>query len=405
MGSLSMHDILVELITPSVALFISACFFALWRFSGLGRHVLAFAAAYTLSACGFLVAILLPPESTITFQISQFFYSVSAACIVWGACERVGQKAFLGVQTAVYLVAASMLILAVFLSQDAGPRLVISNTGYGIMLLVGVVSLLAAPRRRLSDNLVIGVLAINALDFLVRPSLTLLVEGQINVAAYHESIYFSLINLVLSVKAVVTATVLVAACVADYLAQLKESALHDDLTGLKSRAAFETDARDMMERGFDENRPVTLLIADIDHFKRVNDIWGHQAGDTAIMNFGSLFEDTVRGCDVSARVGGEEFCVVVWNCSLADGARLAERIRIAFAQMQHHGIGPGIHLTASFGVAQMRNGERYETLFARADAALYQAKENGRNVVFKDDESSSAPKSATKAKTQAIRAA
>lgn len=127
-----------------------------------------------------------------------------------------------------------------------------------------------------------------------------------------------------------------------------------------------------------------MVIADIDHFKQVNDIWGHQAGDTAIINFGDLLEGTIRGCDVAARIGVEEFCLLVWNCGLDDAAGLAERIRLAFAQMEHRGVGPDIRLTASFGVAEMHKGESYESLFARADAALYQAKEEGRNQVISD---------------------
>ncbi len=383
-----MQAVFVELITPSVALFFSACFLLLWLKSGLGRHVLAFAAAYLLSAIGFLIAISLPSDSSVTFQASQLAYSLAAACMVWGACQRVNQPPFLKVMVTIYVVAAAMLIAEVALTHNAGPRLTISNTGYGLMLLVGVITLLFAPRRELADNLVIAILALNAADFFVRPTLTILIEGQIDVAAYHESIYFSLINLVLSVKAVATATVLFGACIADYLARMKESALHDDLTGLKSRAAFEDEARIMMKRGQDDARPVAMVVADIDHFKQVNDIWGHQAGDNAIINFGDLLESTIRGCDVSARIGGEEFCLVVWNCSLDDAARLAERIRFAFAQMEHRGIGADIRLTASFGVAQMQNGERYESLFSRADAALYQAKEGGRNQVVTDGRSS-----------------
>lgn len=380
-----MQGLLVELIMPSMAVFFSACFLVLWKVSGLGRHVLAFAATYFFAAIGFLIAVILPPDSTITFQASQLAYSISALCMVWGACERANQRAFLGVLVSIYLVAATMLIFEVVLTQDVGPRLIISNMGYGSMLLVGVVSLLMAQRRQLADNLIITIIALNALDFFVRPSMTLLIEGQIDAAAYHDSLYFSLINLVLNIKGVATATVLFSACIADYLVRLKRTAQHDDLTGLKNRAAFEVEAHKQLKRGEEERAPVSMIVADIDHFKQVNDIWGHQAGDTAIANFASLFDRMVRGCDLSARVGGEEFCIVAWDCPLEDATRLAERIRIAFAQMQHMQIGAEIHLTASFGVAQMRAGERYESLFARADEALYCAKEEGRNQVSQSE--------------------
>lgn len=400
-----MHGVIVELITPSMALFFATCFVVLWKMSSLGQHVLAFAAAYLLSALGFLATVFLPTDSLIAFHTAQLAYSIAAACMVWGACKRAGQGAYLGVLATIYVVAAAMLGLDVAFNPEVGPRLVIVNTGYGIMLLVGVVSLLSAPQRGLADNLIIAVISLSALDFLVRPSMTLLVEGHILVTGYHDSTYYSLINLVLSVKAVATATVLFAACIADFLIRLQQSALQDDLTGLKSRAAFEEEARAMMKRGQEENRPVAMVIADIDLFKQVNDIWGHQAGDVAITNFADLFGGAVRGCDISARVGGEEFCLIAWNCQLDDAARLAERIRLAFAQMEHDGIGAGICLTASFGVAQMHSGERYESLFSRADAALYRAKEEGRNQVIKDGRSARANTSQSEATQSGARQA
>jgi diguanylate cyclase (GGDEF)-like protein len=122
-------------------------------------------------------------------------------------------------------------------------------------------------------------------------------------------------------------------------------------------------------------------VADIDNFKQVNDIWGHQSGDEAISGFGRLIEGMVRGCDTAGRIGGEEFCIAVWNCPNEPATRLAERIRVAFARLEHAGIGSDIRLTASFGVATARAGENYRELFARADAALYLAKSGGRNQV------------------------
>ena len=89
----------------------------------------------------------------------------------------------------------------------------------------------------------------------------------------------------------------------------------------------------------------------------------------------------IRGCDVAGRIGGEEFCIAVWNCPNEPAERLAERIRIAFARLEHDGLNDDIRLTASFGVATARDGETYERLFARADEALYQAKSDGRDQV------------------------
>jgi len=89
----------------------------------------------------------------------------------------------------------------------------------------------------------------------------------------------------------------------------------------------------------------------------------------------------VRNCDITGRIGGEEFCIIVWNCDETEATRLADRIRVAFAQTKHESISSNIHLTASFGVTQWTGKESYRRLFARADALLYRAKDGGRNRV------------------------
>nr|WP_269748058.1 GGDEF domain-containing protein [Altererythrobacter lutimaris] len=165
---------------------------------------------------------------------------------------------------------------------------------------------------------------------------------------------------------------------------VREDSENDHLTGLKMRRAFEQSAMDMIDRGTRKNVPVSMIVADIDHFKQVNDIWGHQSGDRAIVAFGKLIQRMVRADDVCGRIGGEEFCIMIWNCELDPAERLAERVREAFAAMPHDGINSDVRLTASFGVATCRPQEGFGKLFARADAALYRAKEAGRNQVLAD---------------------
>ena len=165
---------------------------------------------------------------------------------------------------------------------------------------------------------------------------------------------------------------------------VREDAERDALTGLKMRGPFEAQAIAMLNRARDKDVPVSVIVADIDHFKRVNDIWGHQVGDTAIASFGDLLRSTIRDTDIAGRIGGEEFCILVWNCPEEPTLNLAERIRARFEQLPIEGISDDVRLTASFGVAQWVTDEGYGRLFARADAALYRAKEGGRNSTSAD---------------------
>ncbi|MEO0907306.1 MAG: GGDEF domain-containing protein [Pseudomonadota bacterium] len=369
-----------------MALFFAAMFVVVWHVGRLKRHVLGFGIAFALSAVGFLITHLLPADAFYVFHATQVFYSLGSAVMLASVCERVGQRLHLESIAFVYVITALVLAVTVSFSNDVASRLIIVNIGYGVMSVIGATTLLMAPRRSVIDTAIIAVVAFQAADFLIRPTLTLMFEQSIPAEVYRDSIYYSLIGLVLGVKGVTTGMVLIGAAIAEWITALRESSERDALTRLHNRGSFEQSVQKLLPQAQVEGRAFSLVIADIDHFKQVNDIWGHQAGDQAISGFGELIGNMVRGCDTAGRVGGEEFCIAVWNCDNAPAYRLAERIRQAFACLEHTGLNEDIRLTASFGVATARDGESYKQLFARADEALYRAKERGRDRVENAEE-------------------
>ncbi|MEO1731087.1 MAG: GGDEF domain-containing protein [Pseudomonadota bacterium] len=370
-----------------MALGFAATFAMLWRVGRLQRHVLGFAISYVLFAIGFLATHLLPSDAFYTFHTTQALYGAGMTLFIASLCDRVGQRLHLVSFAVIYVISALVLALAISLTADVGPRLIIVNNGYGAMSTIGVATLLLARRRNLLDVAIMSVLAFQAVDFFVRPNLTLLFERTIPADVYRESIYYSLIGLVLGVKSVATAMLLIGASIVEWTTNVRESGERDALTGLRNRGAFEDSMEDMIQSAQKEGSPLCLVVADIDHFKQVNDIWGHQAGDVAITNFGRLISDMIRNCDIPGRIGGEEFCIAVWNCPHEPAERLADRIRQSFARLQHDGVSEDVRLTASFGVAMVRSGETYESAFERADAALYRAKASGRNRVVNAERS------------------
>jgi len=376
-----MQTQILGMLTPLMALLFAITFAVFWKLGRMKRHVLGFAIGYLLFGTGFLVTHFLPADAFYLFHSTQFFYSLGTMVYVVSVCERVGQKVHLPTLVGIYALSVVVLGVAVSMTSDVAPRLIIVNTGYGAMFVMCLATLLMARRRDIADYAIIVVVASQAVDFLVRPNLTLMFEKSIPAEAYRDSIYYSLIGLVLGVKSVMVAMVLIGATIAEWTKSLRETSEADPLTGLHNRAAFEDAMRTVIPKAHAESRPLSLVVADIDHFKQVNDIWGHQSGDRAIASFGKLINEMVRGCDTAGRVGGEEFCIAVWNCPNEPAERLAERIRQAFAQLNHDGLNDDIRLTASFGVATAQDGESYERLFARADTALYDAKSEGRNRV------------------------
>jgi diguanylate cyclase (GGDEF)-like protein len=165
----------------------------------------------------------------------------------------------------------------------------------------------------------------------------------------------------------------------------KTAASMDPLTGMLNRRGFAEATARLMEREASAGRPATVLIFDIDHFKSINDRFGHPAGDEILKLFATIVVNTLRISDLSGRIGGEEFAAFL-PCSLEEGVVVAERVREAF---ERSGIvdetGP-VDTTVSIGVAGGPARTELEVLLAAADTALYQAKRSGRNRVEQAEE-------------------
>ena len=162
---------------------------------------------------------------------------------------------------------------------------------------------------------------------------------------------------------------------------LEAIVLTDPLSGCFNRRGFEQLTRREVSRAMRGAQPMAVLALDVDHFKRINDEWGHLTGDEVLRDMGALLRESARLGDVVARIGGEEFVILAPNTS-ADGAQiLAERILIAFRTRQFVSVGGKVRLTISIGIAAdvARNDQVAKVVAARADEALYIAKKNGRD--------------------------
>ncbi|MEJ8309868.1 diguanylate cyclase [Agrobacterium larrymoorei] len=164
--------------------------------------------------------------------------------------------------------------------------------------------------------------------------------------------------------------------------QLKHQAMTDFLTGLGNRRALMEQMPIIRAKAARPEEAVSLILFDLDHFKRINDEYGHDAGDSVLMAIGEAVKDHLRPYDYAARMGGEEFCIVLPGADLAAAESVAERLRRAVESRVVEPLPKG-RITCSFGVAQARPNERLQELLLRADAALYVAKDQGRNVVVR----------------------
>ena len=154
----------------------------------------------------------------------------------------------------------------------------------------------------------------------------------------------------------------------------------DPMTKVANRAEFDRMLALFIEAHQQASLPCSLVMCDIDHFKSINDTYGHQAGDEAIITLANLLSSMCRSGDLVARYGGEEFAVLCADCTNAVGARRAEELRRKLADLQHACLG-NKRITASIGVTELQSGDTPETLLRRSDRALLMAKEQGRNQV------------------------
>jgi diguanylate cyclase (GGDEF)-like protein len=183
-----------------------------------------------------------------------------------------------------------------------------------------------------------------------------------------------------------------------YLDTCEEQAFTDHLTGLANRRRFERQLEREVGRTLRYGRPFCLLLLDIDRFKEVNDNHGHEAGDEAIRYLARALQEGTRGIDLAARIGGEEFAVILTETSVDEAMEVAERLRMAINAAKIPVVG---QIAASFGVAECpSSAQTARELLASADGALYEAKRNGRDRVAQAQANSTEANSAETANVQ-----
>ena len=175
-------------------------------------------------------------------------------------------------------------------------------------------------------------------------------------------------------------TVLIIA--SDMSEKMKALALMDSLTGALNLRGFHDAAHRLLATARRNNSPLCIITSDVDHFKVVNDLHGHATGDDVLRQFSAHLQAQARTSDVVARIGGEEFVVLLPDTNLDATSAAAERLRASLSELAIRSDNISVTVQASFGVASLNGkGDTIAELMRRADAALYQSKRNGRNQV------------------------
>lgn len=375
-------QLFISLLNPGIDLLFAAAFFWMWR--QRQEHYIAYAAAaYFCSAIAFLiqdVAPVLPMEAqripaNLGFLLTGVFF---AAAIIKRYALPVPWRA-MAITGAISMGAFLWFLLG---RPSISARIYAISIGAGLIASMVVRALWPVAKPFLIDKLLFWVAGLSAVNLIVRPVVLLSLRGGFDsYVGFQQSLYWTTVQFSQAMVSIVAAICLTVAVAIDMVRELKVEANADDLSGLLNRRGFEANATTALRRSADEGHGVALLIADLDHFKEVNDRHGHAVGDTIIAAFGAHVRQLGPADMVAGRIGGEEFAILLPGASIEGARRLAEIIRIGFPTSCAEHIPPSLVPSTSVGITAGRADEGLSELLRQADQALYEAKRAGRNRV------------------------
>jgi diguanylate cyclase (GGDEF)-like protein len=377
------QGLFIALLNPAVSLALAAAFFVLWSIHRGLRHALLLCAGYLCCMGAFALQGF---EFGMGFAASRFFsnflFFAAMFLIASAAVSRTGQRP--PYEALAICMAAGMAAFIWFLvgQPDFEKRVFAVNFGLGAMCVVLVATLHGAPKRMMIDRALVWVAAFGVLDFFIRPVLAALFAGAHPLTAGMTTPYWLATNLSALILSLVIALTLFTAVALDAINQLRMESHTDVLSGLLNRRGFHDRTEAFFAHPQGAKVPVGLVVADLDHFKAVNDRYGHAVGDAVIAAFAGLLQQAGAGKAIIGRTGGEEFAALMPQCDLGAARLFAEGVRAALSsgalEQATPNIGP---VTCSFGVAARVGDESLSALFKRADDALMQAKRAGRDRV------------------------
>lgn len=370
--------ITLSLIAPTLVVVFAITFVGIWCAFRHRTYLLYLAAGCGLFAAGAMSQILyLPRDSGANALVSGMLYITAVCAATQGILNRVGR----GLPWRAYLAFCAAILTALwyffYIDRNLLVRVYVLNIGIGALLTVAALRMRRASAGRRIDTALFVVLLAFGLHFFPRTLLSIGTHAPNGPLAFADSPFWQWLQLSLAVFSVGLAITLLLAVAADTIDEVRHEGEKDWLTGLLNRRGFETRMRPFEQRG---HEPAALVVGDVDHFKRINDQYGHSGGDAVLKDVARALTLSVRKRDLLGRIGGEEFAIYLPATDFQEAVRCAERLRafVADTVRAPDGASP---VTMSLGVAAATAADNWQSLFQRADEKLYAAKRAGRNQV------------------------
>jgi diguanylate cyclase (GGDEF)-like protein len=371
----------IALINPGMALIFACAFSILWHHQRERHYVRLLVGGFVALSGAFFLLYYSPLGVVVSRLASNTLFVAAGIGLVVGALERYDHRP---PYRSVIMAGAAGLVgfcYFYFVQPDLSWRILAMNFAMGGIALLFAAELRIVPDKKPIDRFLFGVILFWGLSFFPRPLLAIWFDGPYaDYADFHQSLYWITLVFTGSLFMLLFALTMITAIALDVMAELRERSVTDSLSGLLNRRGFEEGVTAAFAAR-DAGTPATLIVCDIDRFKSINDRYGHAAGDRVIEHFAECLRGATEGQHLVGRVGGEEFALLLENADAITARLLAEGVRIAFSTATALGFPSGVHLTASFGIAEVSAGESLDDLFRRADQALYLAKNSGRDCV------------------------
>lgn len=286
-------------------------------------------------------------------------------------------------RTLAAVLVASLVVNILILDMPRASLLrnVLYQAPYALVQAVGVATILRYRHRKSLDLALLLLFAASSFYFLLKPFLATMLGSGATPQAYMGSTYAAISQSAGAMLLMANGLVMLLIIVRDAMAEMSARSETDKLSGLLNRRGFEERAGKLLTTTLRAGVPGTMVVADLDHFKIINDTYGHAAGDQVIMAFATVLSATASERAVVGRLGGEEFGVFIPGANLSAARLYAEGVRAGFSGLSIASLGPDLRVSASFGVAQLQEGDSLSDLLRRSDAALYEAKKGGRDRV------------------------
>jgi diguanylate cyclase (GGDEF)-like protein len=370
------YQYVLNLIAPALIAVFGLAFLFAWFLERSRGYLLRLTCACLIFCAAVTVHIFaFQDDDALNAVAGNTLYVAAVITLASGLLQRSG-KSFGYVQgLAVVAVSSALIFYFAYIDPNLSARVYVQNFGFGAILLITALQLRRLARSKLADRVLFWTLLLFAVQFFPRTLITMQIGPSLESRAFGMTIFWQMFQLSIAILGIALVFAMLMAVMSDIIEGMKDERDTDTLTGLANRRRFDQHMEDIWAKS--SSLQPSLILCDLDHFKRINDDHGHSMGDAVLRRFAEVLSSNMRDTDKVFRIGGEEFAIIVY--APAEAAQiLIDRLREVIENASFPSPEP-IKVTASFGLAMHERGETAQDWFDRTDSALYAAKRQGRN--------------------------